>query len=266
MKFCISTWNYLANYGDKAELFAAAEEIRKTGFGIELFLNWPAESTIFQRDNWPNIRKRCGNPKRLSLHSGVVRSFSEEAIREEIDLCRYLAADLLVLHPRSLGVEEGTLDLYPSAQLDDADLRRIIDIVKYARDRGVVLALENGTLEVLQRIRDHVKAGLDADNFGICIDTGHANLHREQDASYLLRLIEEFQDQLIQIHLSDNLGKSDEHNLPGKGNIEWPEVISSLKAMDFKGPFVLELRTPDPPGSAKAARDFVLDLYEKGKR
>ena len=266
MTFCISTWNYLVNYGSQANLFTAAEEIRKIGFGIELFLNWPAESTIYHRDNWPTIKKHCGNPKGLSLHSGVVQSFSEEAIREEIDLCRYLEADLLVLHPRSLGVEEGTLDLHPSAQLGDADFRRIIDIVKHARDRGVVLALENGTLEVLQQIRDHVKVELGTNNFRICIDTGHANLHREQDASYLLRLIEEFRNELIQVHLSDNLGKSDEHNLPGKGNIEWPEVIAALKTMDFKGPVVFELRTPDPPKSAKTARTFVLDLYGMGRR
>jgi sugar phosphate isomerase/epimerase len=266
MKFCISTWNYLANYGVETDLFSAAEEIRNIGFGIELFLNWPADLAIFHRNNWSTIKERCGNPEGLSLHSGVVRSFSEEAIREEIDLCRYLEADLLVLHPRSLGVEEGTLDLYPSAQLDDADLHRIIAIVEYARDRGVVLALENGTLEVLQRVRDHVKVELGTDNFGICIDTGHANLHREQDASYLLRLIEEFRDELIQVHLSDNAGETDEHNLPGRGNIEWPGVISDLKVMDFTGPFVLELRTPDPPESAKTAREFVLDLYGIGKQ
>ena len=266
MTFCISTWNYLANYGEQTDLFAAAKEIREIGFGIELFMNWSADSAIYHRDNWPAIRKRCGNPTGLSLHSGLVHSFSEEAIREEIDLCRYLEAELLVLHPRSLGVEEGTLDLHPSARLEEADFRRIIEIVKYAQNREVVLALENGTLEVLQQVRDYVKVEPGINNFGICIDTGHANLHRELDASYLLRLIEEFRDELLEVHLSDNLGGSDEHNLPGKGNIEWPEVIAALKMMDFNGPIVFELRTPDPPASAQTARAFVLDLYGMGKR
>jgi len=266
MKFCISTWNYLINDGAEADLFAAAEEIRQNGFGVELFLDWRADASIFHRDNWPIIKSRCSNPEGLSLHSGLVRFFTEEAIREEIELCRYLEAELLVLHPRSLGVEEGTLDLYPSARLGDTDLRRIIGIVEYAEERGVVLALENGTREVLQWVRNGVKQELGLSSFGICIDTGHANLHREQDAAYLLRMIEEFGDELIQVHLSDNLGKSDEHNLPGKGNIEWPEVISSLKTMGFGGPFVLELRPPDPPTSAKAAREFILELYGIGKR
>ena len=64
MKFCISTWNYLANYGAQTDLFAAAREIREIGFGIELFMNWSAESAIYHRDNWPAIRKRCAREHR----------------------------------------------------------------------------------------------------------------------------------------------------------------------------------------------------------
>jgi len=46
---------------------------------------------------------------------------------------------------------------------------------------------------------------------------------------------------VIALHVSDNLGKSDDHNIPGRGNINWKLFISTLKLIDYKGVFVLEL-------------------------
>lgn len=60
---------------------------------------------------------------------------------------------------------------------------------------------------------------------GICLDTGHANvMHLD-----LPHFIEECGTRLIATHISDNNGQSDQHLLPGLGNINWEEVISAFK-------------------------------------
>ena len=265
-RFCVSTWNYLVNYGAGDDLFEAVDEIVQSGYGLELFLDWHIDPGLFVRSNWPAVKRRCSNRTRLSLHTRVTKTFSAETIREEIDLCRYLEAELLVLHPISLGIEANTLELCPSVELNDDDLQRILGIVKYAEQQDVILALENGTLEILKWVRDGLKEKTDTKYFRICVDTGHANLHRERDHTYLLRLLEEFRDELIQIHISDNFGTKDDHGLPGKGSIDWRGVRSTLKTIGFKGPFVFELRTSPPPESTEKAREFMLELLDNGEK
>ena len=135
MKFCLSTWNYLVNHEPETDLLAAAEEIIRDGFGLELFLAWDLEPAFFDRSNWPEICRSLGGRTRLTLHSAVTKTYSERAVREEIDLCRTLGAELLVVHPLSLGIQAGTLELSSSVELKQGDIKRIADIFEYAQQR-----------------------------------------------------------------------------------------------------------------------------------
>ncbi len=266
MRFCVSTWNYLVNNDAGGDLFTAVDEIVRCGFGLELFLDWHLDPGLYERNNWEVIKRRCADCTRLSLHTRITKTFSSETLREEIDLCRYLEADLLVLHPISLGVEAGTLELCPSVELNDGDLQRVLGIIRYAEEQGVLLALENGTTEILKWVRDRLKDRTDMKNFGICVDTGHANLHHERDHTYLLHMLEEFRDELVQVHISDNFGKKDDHALPGDGTIDWQGVRSTLEKIDFEGPFIFELRTPPPLESAEKAKEFMVELFDNEAR
>ena len=49
---------------------------------------------------------------------------------------------------------------------------------------------------------------------GLCWDSGHGNMHRGVDA---LAWLESMAHRLIAIHLHDNDGTNDLHNLPGSG-------------------------------------------------
>lgn len=137
-----------------------------------------------------------------------------------------MEADLLVLHPISLGVDAGTLELCPPVELNDCDLRRILGIIRYAEKQGVLLALENGTTEILKWVRDQLKEKADMKNFG----------------------------------------KKDDHALPGKGTIDWQGVHSTLVKINFEGPFVFELRTPLPLESAGKAKEFMVELFDSEAR
>ena len=76
-----------------------------------------------------------------------------------------------------------------------------------------------------------------ADNFGICLDTGHTNLIG-------LPLGEAFRqcgDRLIATHVHDNDGHQDQHIEPTRGTIDWPDAIAALREIGWDGIFNLEI-------------------------
>lgn len=259
MKFGMSTWNFLMTYGEQADLDRVVENIRAAHFGLELWLDWHVCPELIERKNWDHLKRLCSNQVSLSLHSRLLNFFDMQIIQEEIELCRFLEGDILVVHPRSLGIETSTLDYIPAIELSEHALERVVAIVEYAAEKGVCLALENGPFIVLKRIRDRIRTeGLER-NLGICLDTGHANVHRAQNPALLEQFFEEFREDLLHLHISDNHGAVDEHILPGEGNIDWSVVIPRLVNLTLKGQILFELNTAeDPIVTAKSARDFLL--------
>lgn len=78
-----------------------------------------------------------------------------------------------------------------------------------------------------------------AERVGVCIDIGHANVV-ESPAFALVRT----NRRLINVHSSDNLGKSDEHLPPGEGSINWSRIMRTLKGLHYRGPLTIEIRDP----------------------
>lgn len=256
MSLCVSTWNWLKPMGEAARLPSALEEAAAGGFGVELWLDWTAEPGCFDRDRWPDLKRACRRAAGLSLHSRLIHRFDLDTIREEIDLAAFLGADPLVVHPRSLGLEAGTWDAELSAPLDGPALERIGSILEHARRRSVRLALENGALDLLAAVAAAFPAGGPdgvGDSLGICIDVGHANLHRARYVDPAGLFLRTFADRLIHLHVSDNDGTGDQHLVPGTGAIDWRSVAEILHGIRYRGNVVLELAEPDSFGVARRA-------------
>lgn len=263
MGLCVSTWNWLKPMGEAARLAPALEEAAAGGFGVELWLDWTPEPHLFDRDRWPELERACRRAAGLSLHSRLVHRFDLDTILEEIDLAAFLGADPLVVHPRSLGLEAGTWDAEMSAPLDPPALERIGSILAHARRRSVRLALENGALDLLAAVAAAFPAGGPdgvGDSLGICIDVGHANLHRARYADPAGHFLRTFADRLIHLHVSDNDGTGDQHLVPGTGSIDWRSVAEILRSIRYRGRTVLELAEPDSPAVARRAADALAAL------
>ncbi len=152
MAFSISTWNYLKPFGDKADFKDSLAQIRSQGFGAELWLDWYADPTLFQRSNWETVKELCNGLPGLSAHTGQIHKFSLPALVEEMDLCAFLGADPLVCHPRSFGLDVGTWDLRSNLLLSKEDKDLIGIILSEAAGRSLRLALENGPLDLLEQV------------------------------------------------------------------------------------------------------------------
>ncbi|MFA6934928.1 MAG: sugar phosphate isomerase/epimerase [Sphaerochaetaceae bacterium] len=107
-----------------------------------------------------------------------------------------------------------------------------------ARKHGSPIAIENGLtgfyhsaselLELLSRLNDPI--------FGLCWDTGHANI-TGQDQGQAIRQMGKC---LKALHINDNDGIKDLHQLPGLGNLDFKPILKALKDIGFDGPFTYE--------------------------
>lgn len=265
MSISISTWNYLKFYAEAADLRVALEHIRSAGWGAELWLGWSIDARVFERSAWPRIRELCAGLPALSAHSALTQHFDLDTLYHEMDLCAHVGADPLVCHPRTFGVDIGTWAPRWDRRLSEEEVARIAEILRQASARSLRLALENGPpdllAEVLERMADHpTRASL-----GICIDTGHANMHSRLYRSPAAEFIRRFSDRLIHVHVHDNHGAEDDHLMPGEGTTDWCDVFRELRRGGYAGSLVLELAKPAPELAAQQSVRF-LQAYLTGRQ
>lgn len=123
--------------------------------------------------------------------------------------------------------------------------------MSYGANRGVRIAIEDvppggepGEIYTTLENQKKLFQGLD---IGFCLDIGHvpllgADLYREVDAAG---------DRLITLHVHNNSGTSDDHNLPTDGIIDWPALHDYIREKGYRGKFVLEIYGgPDRPAGA----------------
>ena len=140
-------------------------------------------------------------------------------------------------------------------------------LLPYAKESGVKIATEN-LFRAAQNPEkmNRLLRGIDDDDFVLCFDTGHSavvgippeEFLREVDFKYLKVL-----------HLHDNDGKRDLHQLPYTGTLKWDSIIVALAKGGYSGNMNLEVplyieKLPDsaiPEALAlaeKVGRDMIM--------
>ena len=141
----------------------------------------------------------------------------------------------------------------------DAAFSSLEQLVIFAKERGVTIALENtpdelGSPESLRHfIQDtHLR------DLKLCFDIGHAHLESSVETSF-----EAMRDSVVTIHLHDNHGERDEHLLPYAGNIDWSAALGALANVPEPLPLVLELKEQ---AAGKPALDEIRAVFDKLER
>ena len=135
---------------------------------------------------------------------------------------------------------------YTEEQHREATCRSLDEILPLAEKLDVTVCLEN-----LTRICNHVDDVLfylnkyPSKHFGACFDSGHANIMEKGmnlprcsgtasfDALGLPTpwehdVLDRMLPHIVNCHLHDNDASSDQHLLPGKGNIDWGKLVPKL--------------------------------------
>lgn len=131
-------------------------------------------------------------------------------------------------------------------------------LIESAENMKINLAAENlyddNSLFFLRRALEQ----FDSERFGLCYDSSHDLLSGKEP----YKLLEEFSDRLMAVHLSDNDGDEDRHWIPFTGIANWERISGILKQSEFAGPLLLEVEN-----SANADPEkFLLDASVAGDR
>jgi sugar phosphate isomerase/epimerase len=140
---------------------------------------------------------------------------------------------------------------YPRDEAVAANADAMRELAGVAADRGLRLMVENlGTFGLVHHLAPLIEAD---DRIGFHLDAGHANL----GASPVRDLLDAFGDRLAHVHVSDNFGVDDLHLPLGAGNVPWPDVVSSLKGLDYDRTVTIEVFSrPYLAFSAQLWRDW----------
>lgn len=147
----------------------------------------------------------------------------------------------------------------------------LAELADYAKGYGVNVCFENmpfplfpiTTVEHCIEMVDK----LGRDNLKICLDTGHAAIFTGADVASAVKKIGQ---RLEAVHIHDNMGKNDEHLIPGDGIVDWDEFAKALKEIGFDKVISLETspKHTQHPKEVWEAREralvaIAIDLAEK---
>lgn len=97
-------------------------------------------------------------------------------------------------------------------------------------------------------------------NLKMTLDTGHANID-DPEKKRLYEFVQRFPDRIGHIHVSDNLGKSDDHLRVGQGNINFKKFVKLLKQAGYDDTITLEIFSQDT-GDLLKSRDEIQLMFK----
>ena len=116
-----------------------------------------------------------------------------------------------------------------TAEWNFALLRKTVDaLLPVCKETSITLALENSAepFEAIVRLAEMVRQ-YRHEFLGMCFDSGHANCYQKG----VVKTLEAMRDGIVTCHLHDNYGEHDDHEVPGLGNLDWPELDRLLDTL-----------------------------------
>ena len=166
-----------------------------------------------------------------------------------LEICAEMGVETITIHVGS----ETSYD--PSLRSLDQNIARVKDalsqLLPTAEKLGITICIENiwFPLSAADSLLA-IKKDFATENLGFCYDSGHANLcakgylhegdkscHRAawnkivgKDPEWDDQICEKMLPYIVTCHLHDNNGGTDQHQLPGNGNIDWEKICSLLQS------------------------------------
>ena len=170
---------------------------------IEQIQRWLAEYGLRLLDLHASAgaEKNWASPREYERLAGV------ELVKNRLEMTARLGGDVIIMHiPDEPGCDP---------------LRKSLDELEgYARGLNVRIAIENGKFEAIRPVLSERDPGC----VGLCYDAGHGNLGGGNGLDHLDAL----KSRLISVHLHDNDGTKDQHNLPFSGTVDWPRLAGIM--------------------------------------
>lgn len=140
--------------------------------------------------------------------------------------------------------------------LNQIGIKRLELLISKAEQKGVQIAFENlSNVQNLKMVLDMFPSK----NVGYCYDScHHINSAPNED------LLKMYGNRLVAIHLQDNGGVHNQHQLPFDGNIDWAAIMEKIVNTGYQGATTLEPMNWDY--EHLDIQQFLELAYERAKR
>lgn len=209
------------------------------GAGFKAVLLWWAVESQYE----PPIPKKAETARRVGLEveNAHLQYAGVNSLWEEGYAGEHYCAELigLITEAGIYGVPTLVVHLTRTSAppaFSETGFSRFMRMVEAAEKANVDLAFEN--LKVPERLYEFIeRAG--SRRAGVCFDSGHNHFVCPER-----RICRDFADRIKAVHLHDNFGDRDAHNIPGDGNEDWAEVRRELIESSYTGAWSLEIEHP----------------------
>ena len=154
-------------------------------------------------------------------------------INEEAEFALSLGVQIFIMHPS--GLEQTIPNARDNFRKTLEPLARMMENLQltcYLENLPATYSYGSDTKKLAEDILSVRSA-----NLGICFDTGHSNINRQNISAQL-----QAADGLLGfIHAHDNDGTEDKHSLPFTGTIDWNAIADTLRTMQYSDTFCLEV-------------------------
>jgi sugar phosphate isomerase/epimerase len=166
-----------------------------------------------------------------------------------VRLARELGAEVVSLWagtPRDLGEDREVL----WERLCDG----LLPVLDSAAENGVRIAFEPEPGMFVERPGEYrelkARLGKRGEELGLCLDVGHCLC---TDDLPVERIVREFADDLIHVHLDDIAGGVHDHRMFGEGDLDLAATLQALTEIDYRGMAAVELSRDSHRGAWAAA-------------
>ena len=169
------------------------------------------------------------------------RRFAVDSYKREAELCSALGGKLVVVHCST--VRHGGVSYEESVRRIGQLKKSIAELGAFGVRAGIEYAFEN--LPGYHAIGSDVGAlaGILSEtaavNTGMCFDSGHSNMVGDPVAA-----VAETDGTMIYAHISDNFGKTDDHEMITCGTIDADALAAAMHSIGYDGTFMLEVFHP----------------------
>lgn len=173
-----------------------------------------------------------GDLSRLATTDDTTRRLQVCHTKHALNLCEILGTRVVVLR-----------ETWPSAgdDIDTGAFGRSLDEIEPMADQvPAILAFETGPH--WERLRADIESRPGA-AFGVALDVGLSNIthHGAIDA-----FADSVGNRIAAVHVGDNDGTDDSQALPGSGEVDWDNVVGTIRRLNYRGDLIYKVRNTAP--------------------
>ncbi len=182
-----------------------------------------------------------------------IRTTGVELTLRAIDACSMLGCSQLMIHlnDRFDGEELASRIMFVE--------KSMAVIVDHAVHEHIELAVENLPSVQAAALFNHILSRYTDRRLGVCFDTSHAHLSHN-----LYDLMEQYGSRMTAVHISDNRGNHDDHQLPFEGTIDWDDFARHFARTGYTGTFLLEVEMRE--SAFQVAEEFLHQAYLRSQK